>query len=71
MPTAVRPCEHRNDSSDMAVAALYICIFLTSRKLTLASRGETRKLDVASMGINYGSQIVLLSVVNVWVNNLC
>jgi len=71
MPTAVRPCEHRNDSSDIAVVALYICIFLISRKDTLASRGETRKLDVASMCINYDSQIVLLSVVNVWVNNLC
>lgn len=53
MPTAVRPCEHRNDSSDMAVVALYICIFLTSTKSTPASRGETRKLDVASMCINY------------------
>lgn len=53
IPTAVRPCEHRNDSPDMAVAALYICIFLTSRKLTLTSRGETRKLDVASVCINY------------------
>lgn len=68
MPTAVRPCEHRNDSSDMVVVALYI---LTSKKRTLASRGETRKLDVASMCINYDSQIALLYVVNVWVNNLC
>lgn len=63
MPTAVRPCEHRNDSSDMAVAALFICIFLTSRKHTLASRGETRKLDVVSGCINYDSPTVLLSVV--------
>jgi len=70
MPTAVRPCEQRNDSSDMVVVALYICIFLTSKKSTPASRGETRKLDVASMCINYDSQIELLSVLNVWVNNL-